>query len=235
MSRRKNKKSLSLVLLGIIIFGGILSAAYVISGFKLDIHLSSKKSVSESESILTDIRKVFTFSTVEYVYKSVFPFDFYDEKTDWYMLLNKRSKGVNLTSKEKDSRELYDICSSAGIKLTGKNYQFLVVTSLIKAGLPSPQSITQDSILIEGKNISIRLPKPEITELIIEDPDSSTYQYPDMDIDPLHWKQIARYVQAHIEEKVLNKGILNKADSRLRNFISSFLHEAGFQSVTFIQ
>ena len=56
-----------------------------------------------------------------------------------------------------------------------------------------------------------------------------------MDIDPLHWKLIARYVKAHVEKKVLDKGILEEADSRLKNFISSFLHEAGFQSVTFIQ
>ncbi len=229
-----SKKRISLILLIAVICGGILSAAYILSGLKLDIHLSSKKTVSESESILTDIRKIFMFSTVEYVYKSVFPFDFYDEGTNWYTLLNKRNRGKNLTSGERDALSLYDICSSAGISLTGKNYQFLVVTSLIKAGLPSPQSITQDSISIEGKNITVHLPKPAITAFIIEDPDSSTYQYPDMDVDPLHWKMIARYVKIHVEKEVLDKGILNEADSRLKNFISSFLHEAGFRSVTFI-
>ncbi len=235
MNRKKRGRRFPLIVLVIIIAGGIAAAAYIATGFNIDIHFSSKKTVSQSESILTGIRKIFMFSTVEYVYKSVFPFDFYDQTTQWDTLTAKRKTGGNLTAQERDALALYDLCSAAGIRLSGRNYQFLVITSLIKAGLSSPQTITADSITIDGKNITLRLPKPEITESIIEDTDSSTYDYPDMDIDPRHWKQIARYVQSHVEKKVLQKGILTEADSRLKEFISSFLHESGFQSVTFIQ
>ncbi len=235
MTRRKKRMRLSLVLFIVLIGGGILTTAYIITRFKIDIHFSSKKTVSQSEIILTGIKKVFTFSTVEYVYKSVFPFDFYNQSTNWYALLAKRNSGQVLTSSERDALALYDLCRSAGIPLSGKHYQFIVVTSLIKAGLPSPQAITPDSITIEGKNITVRLPKPQITEFIIEDNDSSTYDYPDIDIDPLHWKLITRYVESQVRKKVLDKGILTEADSRLKEFISAFLHDAGFQSVTFIQ
>lgn len=234
MNRKKGKPGkFSLFILTVVLAGSVISAVYILAGMKLNFHLSSVKKISKSEMILTGIYELFNISTVEYVYKSVFPFDFYSESTNWYLLSAKRNRGDILTAEENDMMNLYDLCSSIGIRLEKENYKFLVITSIIKAGLAAPGAITSKDIVIEGKNITVRLPETEITGFIIEDTDSSEYTYPDMDIDPLHWKTISGFVESKIIKRVLEKGILQEADERLKVFITSFLKEAGFESVEF--
>ena len=215
----------------------ILTAVIAVSGIyyleKFDLHIFTRKKTSSSEIILTHINEIYNLSSVEYVYKTVFPFDFYDEDTDWYSLLSKRSRGEPLTEKEKKYTALYDLCREIGIPLTRSNYKFIVITSLVKAGISSINLIGKDDVKIEGSSITIRLPKPGITEFIIEDNDSSSYSYPDIPVDPLHWKRITDFARPEIEKRILAEGILTEADKRLKEFLSSLLYESGFEQVIF--
>ncbi len=211
----------------------VIAGAGVYYMEKFDFHIFTRNKTSSSEIILTHINEIYNISTVEYVYKTVFPFDFYDEDTDWYSLLNKRDKGKPLTEKEKRNTKLYDLCRDTGIPLSRSNYKFIVVTSLVKAGVSSVNLIGKDDIKIEGNSITIHLPKPEITEFIIEDNDSSSYSYPDIPVDPLHWKRITAFIRPEIEKRILAEGILTEADKRLKEFLSSLLYENGFEQVVF--
>ncbi len=219
----------------ILILVAAAAAAVIISMQKFDIRIFSREKISRAEAVLIRINEIYSISSVEYIYKTVFPFDFYDENLNWYLLLDKRNRGAALTEKEAGFLKLYDLCRDTGIHLEKPNYQFIVITSLVKAGISSAELIGKDNIRIEGSRISIRLPESTITEFIIEDNDSSSYNYPDMEIDPLHWKLITDLVRPEIRKRVLDAGILEEASRRLENFLSSFLYEAGFESVEFIR
>lgn len=109
-----------------------------------------------------------------------------------------------------------------GIHLEKPNYQFIVITSLVKAGISSAELIGKDDIRIEDNRISIRLPKSTITEFIIEDNDSSSYNYPDMDIDPLHWKLITDLVRPEIKRECCKKESLKRLPKGWKTFFHHF-------------
>ncbi|MDA3939335.1 MAG: hypothetical protein PF693_08510, partial [Spirochaetia bacterium] len=89
--------------------------------------------------------------------------------------------------------------------------------------------------IIEGKNITLNIPKTIITKFTIEDPDSTKYKYPDLDVNPKDWKQITDFVEGKIRIKVLEDGILKNAEIRGHDFIRSILIETGWENVTFLQ
>lgn len=72
-----------------------VAAAVIISIQKFDIHIFSREKISRSETVLIRINEIYSISAVEYVYKTVFPFDFYDENLNWYLLLDKRNRGLH--------------------------------------------------------------------------------------------------------------------------------------------
>nr|MDA3941444.1 hypothetical protein [Spirochaetia bacterium] len=136
-SRGKFKNKLVKILIIIIIF--LLFTVTILTffipelSFKLPFIYNTKSSYSEI--ILKEIHKVSNLSTVEYIYKSVFPFDFIDQNTKWKNLLIKESKNISLTELEKDSLWIYKQCKSIGIDLEYDIYDFVVITSIVKAGL----------------------------------------------------------------------------------------------------
>lgn len=216
-----------LLLIGISIF--------LLPEFNIDIPFIYNTKKSSTEIILKEIHKVSKLSTVEYIYKSVFPFDFLDQETDWREILSKRIKKEMLTGIDKEKLWLYDQCKSIGIDLEYDFYDFVVITSIVEAGINFEDGINPDNIIIEGKNISLRMPQTIITNFSIEDPDSSKYNYPDLDVDPINWKQITNFVEEQIRKRVLEDGILINAETRGKEFIQSLLIESGWENVSFIQ
>jgi hypothetical protein len=192
------------------------------------------KRSSSTEIILTKIRKVSTLSTVEYIYKSVFPFDFIDKDTPWRKILSKRAKGNFLTETEKEKLWLFDLCQSIGINLEYENYDFVVITSIVEAGFHMGNDLSIDNIIIDGKNITLRIPEIMITKFTIDDTDSTKYSYPDLDVDPMNWKIITDYVEKKTRVRVIEDGILKKAEERGKDFIRSILVESGWEKIIFI-
>ncbi len=229
----KIKIKLTTIIAVILILTAVAAAAFYLQ--KFDLRIFTKEKSSSSEIILTHINEIYNLSSVEYVYKTVFPFDFYNKDMDWYSLLKKRSRGEPLTEEEQKQTDFYDLCREAGIPLDRSNYRFVVITSLIKAGVSSVNLIGKDDLMIEGSSITIKLPPTGITEFIIEDNSSNDYHYPDLPMDPLHWKRITDFVKPEIKKRVLKAGILKEAEARLEDFLSSLLHESGFESVEFIR
>ncbi len=202
---------------------------------RFNLSVFSNKKTSMSESILVEINDLFQISAIEYVYKAVFPFDFYDESTDWYSLLMKRNRKEALTDKEKTNLKLYDLSRSIGIYLERPNYLFAVITAVLKAGITAGQPLSEKDITISGSSITVRIPKTDITEFIIEDTSSPSYAYPDINIDPEHWRAIVDFAKPFIRKRVIETGILEEADKRIEELLSAFLYEAGFDTVEIIR
>ena len=233
--KRKYKMLKFIIIIIFILILSVIILKFFIPGlsFKLPFIYNTKSAYTEI--ILRDIHKVSNLSTVEYIYKSVFPFDFIDKDTNWKTILSKNAKNEFLSEVETDKLRLYNQCKSIGINLESNIYDFVVITSIVEAGLNLENGFHSDDILIEGKNITLRIPDTIITNFIIEDPDSSRYQYPDLDVNPMQWKQITDYVEEKIRLKVLKDGILKNAELRGNEFIKSVLLESGWENVTFIR
>ncbi len=202
--------------------------------FNFSLPFIYNRRLSSTEIILAKIRKVSTLSTVEYIYKSVFPFDFVDKDTPWRKILSKRIREEVLTETEKENLWLFDLCQSIGINLEYENYDFVVITSIVEAGFNMGNDMSEDHIIIDGKNINLRIPEIMITKFTIEDTDSTRYSYPDMNVDPMNWKKITDFVERKIRVRVVEDGILKNAEERGKDFIRSILIESGWENIIFI-
>lgn len=208
---------------------------FTIPDFSFGLPFIYNKKLSSTEIILKEIHKVSTLSTVEYIYKSVFPFDFIDKNTPWRKILSKRIKGEFLTEAENEKLWLFDLCQSIGINIEYETYDFVVITSIVEAGFNLGNGMHAEHIMVDGKNITLRIPEIIITKFTIEDSDSAGYSYPDLDVDPMNWKKITDYVEEKIRLRVIKDGILKNAEERGKDFIRSILIESGWESVVFIQ
>ena len=229
------KKIIMLLVLILVLMTGFIVVKNIIPGFRLSIPFVYNKKSSSSDIILKEINKVSTLSTVEYIYKSVFPFDFFDKDTDWRVLLSKRTKGEKLTESDIENLWLFDECRSIGINLIYQTYDFVVITSIVEAGMNIGEFIDPQDIKTEGKSVTLRMPETIITNFTIEDSDSSSYNYPDLNVDPLNWKKITNYVEDKIKLRVVEDGVLKTAEKRGRDFIESILIESGWDKVIFIK
>lgn len=230
-----NIKYKFLIITLLFLFIAVTIIVIIYPGLNINIPFIYNNKSSSTEIILKDINKVSTLSTVEYIYKSVFPFDFINQNTDWKQLLLKRTKDKFLTTIEKEKLWIFDQCKVIGINLEYDTYDFVVITSIVEAGINLEDIISSEDIIIDGKNISLRMPQTIITKYTIDDPDSSRYTYPDLDVDPMNWKKITGYVEEKIRIKVLEDGILKNAEERGNDFIKSLLLESGWENIIFIR
>ena len=234
-----NKSKSKLLRLFLIIFFILTIVVFIfkfaIPDFNFSLPFIYNKKSSSTEIILTKIRKVSTLSTVEYIYKSVFPFDFIDKDTVWRKILLKRSRGEILSEIEKEKLWLFDLCRSIGINLEYETFDFVVITSIVEAGFNMGNDMSGEHIKIDEKNITLRIPEIMITKFTIDDSDSTKYSYPDMNIDPMNWKKITDYVEKKTRVRVVEDGILKNAEERGKDFIRSILFESGWEKIIFIQ
>lgn len=216
--------------------------------FDLDFGLIRVQETSATEAVLAEARSVFALSTVEFVYKTVFPHDFVPEKMSWGLFLRQRQDGRVLSPLEEDYFRAYELCRDIGIDLQKTNYDFVVVTTIVRGGFDlkgsvfvaggssaaAPPALLREYVWIdESGTAHVRPPKTTITELIIDDSRSSDYGYPDMDISPENWRAITSFVADKILVRVVEDGILAMALENGKRFLRSLLAEAGFPEVVF--
>jgi hypothetical protein len=207
--------------------------------FNIDIleHLKRDRSTSGSDAILTRAHDLFLFQTVEYVYKTVFPFDFVPAVYNWNELLDREARGNELTEEEQEYLIIYRFCEELGIKLRANKFDFVVITSVIRGGFDIEETAYADEYVqvdVETKTLFLRLPPPVITHFEIEDPDRATYPYPDFEISPENWKRLIRFTSAKIERQVLDDGILEHAKQNGKAFIEKLLIDSGLRHVVFL-
>lgn len=251
-SKRKPKRSplhmvplwLRVSILGAVAAAIIISAAitfFPMLGLSLKIPFTSRSQISESEILLKEIYPLFKLTTVEYTYKTVFPFDFIPENSNPQRAYARRQNGEELTTHEQEAARLYKICLAAGIPLWKRSTEFVVFTSRVKGGynlqplLSSPASGNELRVYPNTalKTVEIRLPAPEITDLIIQDETSEFYQYPDINVDAEQWRLITEYVEEKIRRRVIEEGILTRTEDRIKGILSRLLQSTGWEEIVF--
>lgn len=242
-----------------------LSGVDIFKNFDLGLVKREKRSVSDI--VLTETREVFSLATVEYIHKSVFPFDFIEGDGPWEEVLGpiieKRRAGEQLGPGEERNLALYLFSLDLGLRPDPPDYDFVVVTSIIRAGYDveklfpvqeekaeekteekpeekdttNQSDATGDSSIFsynEEKDIlSLSLPKPEILFFSIEDVTSETYGYPDIAITPEHWRELTDFIREDVKYHLEMEDILDRAEKNTKQFLETVLTGAGFKDIRF--
>jgi hypothetical protein len=199
------------------------------------------KTVS-SELLLEEIRDLQALHTVEYIYKSVFPFDFLDPSINFETIIRTLRTGTGsvhsmLSPAEKEYLKTRDLASRLGIRFGRGINDFLVTTVLVRCGIDLAGvefQITEggpNSGKSGGKGIRLFLPGPAILDVIIEDAKPEAYPYPDVKLNPEQWRILAEFIEERIRDKVLTEGVLNTAFLNGKAFLTAILAQGGFTEI----
>jgi len=87
-----------------------------------------------SQTLEVRARQLYRLSTVELVWKTVFPHDFFPPQEAWSRYLINRQYRQPLSPEEEEWNELYDLCLETGFSPRREQTEFLVFTVLVRAG-----------------------------------------------------------------------------------------------------
>lgn len=233
----------------LIILVVIAAAFFLLAKPLLNIDLQErfkkKRTTTASVAVLEEVRDLFLFQTVEYIYKTVFPYDFVPADYDWRTLLRKVAEQDTLSAEETEYLSIYRFCEDIGIKLDSNRYEFVVLTAVVRGGFdlkgtvyerPEEHENLEEFVFVdeEEKTLYLRFPEPVIVNFTIEDPTAANYPYPDIEISPDNWKKLTNFVSLKIQEQVISEGILEIAKQRGEAFIEKLLIDAGLKQIVFL-
>jgi len=210
----------------------VLSALLWVDRTLISLFTNSKR-IATSQEIFEGLRTLKSLHTLRYIQKVVFPYDYLDPELDFDVILTtlRRGKGsVNslLSPRERDYLEARELAERIGLKFTGRRREFVVITAQIGVGI----SLEKLKILPRSEgSIQVLLPPPRIVDLTIEDPNPSTYPYPDIPLSPYHWKLVADLVERKLRERPLEASVLATARVQVTRFLTSLLQQAGFRDI----
>ena len=235
----KFKKTLKPVIILILIIAAFAALYFAADKFNFTIPnpFVKKENLTSSSAVLKQIEDLSRLNYIEFIYKTVFLFNLIDPGADFKKLVEEYRAGKKLSFKEIELLSVYGISAEAGIDLLNDKYSFAVITARIKAGYNFPDRLPADSVSVDENDNSIHviLPPVQITEIIIEDADSSVYNYPDLKVSPEQWKTLTSLISKLVESEAESRGILEKADLRGKETIRQLLLSAGFSQVSFAQ
>ncbi len=249
------------VILGVFGVSILLDSLSDIDIFKdIDLGLVKKEKRSVSDIVLTETREIFSLATVEYIHKSVFPFDFLEGEGPWEEIvgppIEKRRAGKQLNPKEERNLALYLFCLDLGLRPGPPDHEFVVVTSVISAGYDVEELFAAPEAQEEGKSTSnqpdntesssiffhydeeedilvLHLPKPELLSFSIEDTTYETYGYPDISITPANWRELTDFIREDVKYNVTMDEVLRRAEENTKQFLRTVLTGAGFKNIHF--
>jgi Protein of unknown function (DUF4230) len=119
--------------------------------------------------------------------------------------------------------------------IQGDNKVMLLAQGIVKAGIDLKQ-ITPDDVTVSDKDLTITLPKPQITDAYLDDAQTRVIERTTGFLRTLdkNLEQTTRqYAVDDIRRAAQEGGILNDATERARTELRSFFQQAGFQTVEF--
>ncbi len=207
-------------------------------------------------ALLGEVRELYKLDTVEMVYKTVFPYDYMDPALDLRTIIaatrfTNGSVAELLTSRQELYLRAYNLSHELGMQTGPDRYDFVVVTTVVRAGIDlkapgiahpeaaSNQEISRwlqvETSSDRQRHVTVTLPDATITDLQTEDPSKAGYIYPDIRIPPAGWKRISEFVADHVRQDAEASDLLSRARSRAGTLVESFLKSAGFDSVTVVE
>ena len=197
--------------------------------------------------VLREARNVFELSTVEFIYRSVFPFDYLDDELSMEDIFRKlaRERGTVdevLSPEERAYFEAWNLAEDIDIG-TGRNSRdFIVVTTVVRAGFDLGSEDFASVLNIETgverqesgpplRFAAISLPTAQVINVRVEDVNSGNYGYPDVEISPDEWRRVSNFVATQSVDRVVAMGLIEAAQRNGEDFLVRFLTRAGFDTV----
>jgi hypothetical protein len=125
--------------------------------------------------------------------------------------------------------------TTLGMFVQGDNKVWLLAQGVVKAGIDL-KKILPDDVAISGKSLTIKLPKPQITDAYLDDTQTKVLERTtgflrslDKDLE----QTTRQYAVDDIRRAAQASGILNDANERARTELRTFFQQAGFDSVEF--
>ncbi len=217
--------------------------------------------VASSQLILQQLRDVLSFHSVEYVYRSVFPHDYYPEGVSLNQVLNRlaldsRPASEILSPEELEYWEAYNLANDVGLRAARD--EFVVVTVRARGGYDlggtalDPRAGGERSAgaarEAEGafsvteplgpgdtriRVLTIRLPTPQVVDIVVEDVDPETYRYPEVGLHPEGWQKVAAFVSRRVAERTVDEGILDRTRENTEEFLGNLFEQGGYDRVEF--
>ena len=228
---KRIRRLIFLLLLALILAGGAF-LFYRFDPFDWDLSLVKRSRVHARETLLTEVRGVYRLNTVELVHKTVFPYDFMPPDPDWWQVFHAAEVGEP-DPNEQELLEFYRFCESIGIDLLSRDPGFAVVTLVARAGFELEGFPLEENLLWNESRLVIRLPEPEITEIIVQDPATGRYPYPGLEISPENWKRLTEYITLRIDSFTDEKELIRRARQRGEEFIRRLAEPRGFSNIEF--
>ncbi len=224
---------------------GIIEAPMARIATNLDLRKTSR--VASSQLILEQVRDVLSFHSVEYVYRTVFPHDFYPEDVELQQVLNRLSIDTRPVEEVLSPQQIaywdaYNLALDVGLRPARD--EFIVVTVRAQGGydLSDENALSENAFTVteeetaEGtllRVLTIALPAPEIVDLVVEDVRPEEYRYPEVAVEPEGWQRVAEFVSARVAARTVDEGILDHTQQNSESFLRSLFRQAGYDQVTF--
>lgn len=123
------------------------------------------------------------------------------------------------------------------VKWYGENRVLLLAHGIVKAGVDL-KHLKPDDVAISGRNITLHLPPPQITDAYLDDNQSRVIDHSTglLRVFDKNLEQTARQNAVDdIRRAARIDGILDEADKRAKLELALFLHNAGFEKVEFVE
>lgn len=197
-----------------------------------------------SYTVAEEIDDLYILNTSEYRLKLIFPYDFVDRDINWWQIRQLYEDKSTSDSDLKQALDIYSVCLKSGFDPASDPYSFIVLTAVVKAGIPIGRTPFDEKKLnkmvrIENrdgqKTVDLHLPDSQITEMYIDDRKPDSDNFPDAALTPAKWRDLVNFLTPLIRRRVVEMGILDDAANNSRNLIKKILLESGFDEVRFTE
>lgn len=219
---------------------------FLIDRFVIGVNLPAfsflRNSKESAYTVAEEIEDLFLLNTSEYRMKLIFPFDFVDRDISWWIVKEMYEQDYQADDDQQELIDIYKACLASGFDPSVDVYDFIVLTTIVKAGINLTDADYKNSdslIRIEqsgsGKRITLYIPDAEITEIYIDDRKPSSDNFPDAEMTPAQWGELVTFLSPRIRERVIQLGILEDAAENSRILIDKILKDSGFVEVIFTE
>ena len=239
------KKTRSIVLVAALALSIIVFLLLADPVFHLGFGIITDRTTASSSIVALAGRDLMRLNTLEAVYKVVFPYDFIPNDHDWRAFTDSIEEGYRPSGEETVWLEVLYLSESAGLDITQRSNEFVVVTVVAKLGFDLEAFTTESRSVANGSvgpisvrtdgTVVVNVPKVIVNEIIIDDSSSADYHYPDVGVTPEGWKLISEYVALSIPRRLESDGLFGEAEAAGRRFLEGFFKEAGYESVNFFE
>ena len=231
---------------------------FILAGFLISLASSFSFSLPWRQSRVTTVYTYLVetsqdslLNSAEYTIKLLFPYDFIEagDEVPWRTLqyyynydrntlLLKESAEMypdRIIPPEWKYASLYRMCRESGLDPAVDPLNFVVLEAVLKAGVILPSDLPderEDFLQLGGrdkKNLTLILPAPEITDIIILDRPAEGYGYPEVAINPDQWSSLVGMVTPRIMVLAGEKGILEEAARGAAGLLTDLFEGAGFE------